>query len=74
MVQVTPRLLEPATVAAKVADCPPWSEALDGVTEMVTTGAGGISDIEALAVLAGFAALVAVTVTVCAVAMVEGAV
>ena len=57
-----------------VTDCPPVSEALDGVTEMATTGAGGTSDIVALAVLVGSAALVAVTVTVCAEAMVAGAV
>jgi hypothetical protein len=41
---------------------------------MVTAGAGGTSDIVALAVLAGSAALVAVTVTVCAEAIVAGAV
>lgn len=57
-----------------VTDCPPVSEALDGATEMVTAGAGGTSDIVALAVLAGSAALAAVTVTVCAEAMVAGAV
>jgi len=57
-----------------VTDCPPVSEALDGVTEMAATGAGGTSDIVALAVLVGSAALVAVTVTVCAEAIVAGAV
>jgi hypothetical protein len=67
-------LLVPLTVAAIVADCPPVSEAVVGVTEMDTAGAGGVSDIAALAVFVGLAALVAVTVTVCAEAMVEGAV
>jgi hypothetical protein len=67
-------LLETVTVAANVADCPPVSEALDGVTEMATAGAGGTSDIAALAVLVASAALVAFTVTACAAAMVEGAV
>ena len=57
-----------------VADCPPVSEVLDGVTEMVTAGAGGTSDTVALAVLVASAALVAFTITVCAEAMVEGAV
>jgi hypothetical protein len=57
-----------------VADCPPVSEAVVGVTEMDTVGAGATSDIAALAVLVASAALVAVTVTVCAEAMVAGAV
>ena len=57
-----------------VTDCPPVSEALDGVTEIATAGAGGTSDIVALAVLVGSAALAAVTVTVCAEAIVAGAV
>jgi hypothetical protein len=67
-------LLEPVTVGVNVTDCPPVSEALDGATEMATAGAGGTSDIVALAVLAGSAALVAFTVTVCAEAIVAGAV
>jgi hypothetical protein len=67
-------LLEPVTVAVNVTDCPPVSEALDGVTEIATAGAGGTSDIVALAVLVGSAALAAVTVTVCAEAIVAGAV
>jgi len=67
-------LLEPVTVAANVADCPPCSEAEDGVIEMVTTGAGGTSDMLALADLVVSAALVAFTVTVCAEEIVAGAV
>jgi hypothetical protein len=67
-------LLVPLTVAAKVADCPLVSEAVDGVTEMETTGAAATSDIAAVAVLVRSAALVARTVTVCAEAMLAGAV
>ena len=73
-VQFTPRLPEPVTVAANVADCPPVSEALVGVTEMAITGAGGTRDMATPAVLVGSAALVASTVTVCAEAMLAGAV
>ena len=62
------------TVGANVADCPPCSEAVEGVTEMVTTGAGGTSEIVELADLVVSATLVAFTVTVCADAMVAGAV
>ena len=72
--QVTLVLLDPATVGTMVADCPPLSEAEVGDTEMETTVAGGTSDIDALAFLVASAALVAVTVTVCAEAMVAGAV
>jgi hypothetical protein len=67
-------LLDPVTVAANVAACPPVSDALVGVTEMDTAGAGGVSDIAARAVFVGSAALVASTVTVCADAMLAGAV
>jgi hypothetical protein len=73
-VQFTPRLLEPVTVAANVADCPPVSDAVVGVTEMATTGAGGTRDMAALAVLVGSATLEASAVTVCAEAMLAGAV
>ena len=57
-----------------VADCPALSEAELGDSEMETVGAGGTSDIDALAFLVVSAALVAVTVTVCAEVMVAGAV
>jgi hypothetical protein len=67
-------LLDPVTVGTMVADCPLLTEAEAGDTEMETVGAGGTSDIDALAVLVASAALVAVTVMVCAEAMVAGAV
>jgi hypothetical protein len=63
-------LLDPLTVALSVADCPPVSEAVEGDTETAT----GTNVSFAVAVIAGTAALAAVTVTVCAEAMVEGAV
>jgi len=72
--QLTEVLLLPVTVAAKVAFCPPLIDVVEGVTEMATTGAGGTSDIEAVAVFAVLAALAAVTMTVCADAIVAGAV
>ena len=59
---------------ANVADWPPVREAVEGVTEIDTEGAAGTSDTVALALLVASAALVAFTVTVCADAMVEGAV
>jgi hypothetical protein len=61
-------------VAANVADCPPLSDAVVGVTEMDTAGAGGVSEMAALAVLVGSATLEAIAVTVCAEAMLAGAV
>jgi hypothetical protein len=61
---VTLVLLDPETVAVIVLDCPPVSEAEVGDTEMVTTGAGGTSDMLALADLVASAALVAFTVMV----------
>jgi hypothetical protein len=61
---VTAVLLDPPTVAANVADCPPVSEAEVGDTEMVTTGAGGTKETLALADLVLSAALVAFTVIV----------
>jgi hypothetical protein len=72
--QFTPVLLDPVTVGIIVADCPPLKEALVGDTEMETVGAGGTNDIDAVAFLVASAALVAVTVTVCAEVMVAGAV
>ena len=72
-VQFTPRLLVPLTVAASVADCPPVSDALDGVTEM-DTGAAATSVMAALVALVGSAALEASTVTVWEEAIVAGAV
>ena len=74
ILQFTPVLLVFAMVAAKVADCPPCSEAEVGDTEMVTAGAGGTSEMVALALFVLSATLVAFTVTVCADAMVAGAV
>ena len=57
-----------------VVDCPAVSEAVAGVTEMETAGAGGTSDIAAVALLVASAALVALTVMVWAEAMLAGAV
>ncbi len=53
-----------------MVDCPPTSETAVGETVMPT----GFNEIVALAVLVASAALVAFTVTVCAEAMVAGAV
>jgi hypothetical protein len=64
-------LLDPATVAVIVLDCPPVSEAEVGDTEMVTTEA--FRETTALAVLELSATLVAFTVTDCAVVTVDGA-
>jgi hypothetical protein len=61
---VTAVLLDPATVAVIVLDLPPASEAEVGDTEMVTTGAGGTSEMLAVADLVASAALVAFTVMV----------
>ena len=71
MVQFTPVLLEPVTVAFNVVDCPPVSEAVEGVTEIDTVGT---SEIGAVSLLVESATLVAFTVTVCADNMVAGAV
>jgi hypothetical protein len=62
-------LLDPLTVALNVVDWPPAREAVAGDTETET----GTSDILELALFVGSAALAAVTVTVCAELMVEGA-
>ena len=67
--QFTLVLLDPVRVAFSVADCPPESDAVVGDTVMET----GTKVILALTVLVGSAALAAVTVTVCAEAMVAGA-
>ena len=67
-------MLDPVTVGIIVADCPLLSEAEVGDTETETTVAGGTNDIDAVAFLVASAALVAVTVTVCAEVMVAGAV
>jgi hypothetical protein len=61
--QFTPVLLVPLTVALRVVDWPPVSEAVEGVSVIDTEG---VNEIEALAFLVPSAALVAVTVTVCA--------
>jgi hypothetical protein len=63
-------LLEPVTVAFNVVDCPPVSEAVVGDTVTAT----GTKLTWALTFFVGSAALAAVTVTVCAEAMVAGAV
>jgi hypothetical protein len=67
---VTLLLLDPVILAVSVVDCPPESDAVEGETVMPS----GVNDIVALAILVASAALVAFTVTVCAEAMVEGAV
>ena len=72
--QFTATLLVPLTAAENVADCPAVSEAPEGVTETDTVGAAATNDIAALAVLVASTALVAVTVTVWAEAIVAGAV
>ena len=53
-------LVEPLTVALNVADCPPVSEAVEGVNVIDTEG---VNEITALALLVLSAALVALTVT-----------
>ena len=67
--QLTDVLLVPVTEAAKVAEAPPPNEAVDGPTVTAT----GIKDTVALAILLGSAALVAITVTVCWLAIIVGA-
>jgi hypothetical protein len=63
-------LLDPVTVAVSVLDCPAESEAEVGDTLKAT----GTSEILEVALLVASAALLAVTVTVWAEAMVAGAV
>jgi hypothetical protein len=69
--QLTAVLLEPVTVAFNVVDCPPVSDAVEGVTDTDTVGT---SDIVAVSLLVESATLVAFTVMVCADNMVAGAV
>ena len=68
--QFTDVLLVPVTVAAKVAEAPTPTDAVDGPSVTAT----GVKDTVALAVLVESATLVAVTVTVCWLAMGMGAV
>jgi hypothetical protein len=70
MDQFTAALLDPVTVGFTVVDCPPVSDAEVGDTEIAT----GVSAMVALALLVASAALVAVTVTVCAEPTTAGAV
>jgi hypothetical protein len=63
-------LLDPLTVALNVADCPPVSEAVEGVIVIDTEG---VNEITALALLVLSAALFAVTVTDWAVVTSAGA-
>jgi hypothetical protein len=70
---VTLWLLDPLTAALSWTDFPADTDAVAGVTEMATAGVA-VSEIVALAVFVESAALAAVTVTVCAEAMVDGAV
>ena len=73
--QVTAVFESPLTVAAKVALCPPWSDALVGDTLMVSAEGGvAVKVTVAVAVLVGSATLDAVIVTVCGLEMVAGAV
>jgi hypothetical protein len=71
---VTAVLLVPVTVGVNVADCPADNEAIEGAIVIDTLAAGGTSEMVALALLVASAALVTFTVTVCAEAMVAGAV
>ncbi len=70
MDQVTLVLLDPVTVATKVEDFPPVSDAEVGETVIAT----GTKDIAAVALLLVSAALTAFTEMVCAEAIVAGAV
>jgi hypothetical protein len=64
-------LLDPLTVAVNVLDFPPVSEAAEGVMLIDTEG---VNETVALALLVLSAALVALTVTDCAVVTNAGAV
>jgi hypothetical protein len=64
-------LLDPLTVALSVVDCPPVSEAVEGVIVMDTEA---VNETVALALLALSATLVALTVTDWAVVTSAGAV
>ncbi len=63
-------MLDPLTVALNVADWPPVRDAVEGVIVIDTEG---VNEITALALLVLSAALVAVTVTDCAVVTSAGA-
>jgi hypothetical protein len=67
--QVTAPLLVPVTEELKVADAPPPSDTEAGPIVTAT----GVRDTRALAVLVESAALVAVTVIVCGLAIIAGA-
>jgi hypothetical protein len=64
-------LLDPLTVALNVVDCPAWSEAVVGVM-LIDTEA--VNETTALELFVPSAALVALTVTDCAVVTSAGAV
>lgn len=68
--QLTPALLVPPRLTLKVVDWPPPSEAVVGEMLIET----GVKETVTLALLVESAALVAFTVTVCADAMIAGAV
>ena len=72
--QLTAVFVVPVTLDANGTDCPAESEAVEGDSETLMTGAGGTSEMLAVAVLAEFATLVAVTVTTSAAEMLVGAV
>ena len=69
--QVTPLLVEPLTVAV---NCWVWERVIDAVEGVTDTETVGVSATVAVADLVGSATLVACTVTVCAAAMLAGAV
>jgi hypothetical protein len=68
--QLTPVLLDPVTAAFSAMDCPFVSDAVEGVNVIATEG---FKEIKELALLLLSAALVAFTVTVCAVEITAGA-
>lgn len=76
--QVTAVLVVPLTVGVKVTLCPPSSDLLPGDKLILTVGAGvedtGFNISETVAFLLGCASLVAVTVSVCCVVTLAGAV
>jgi hypothetical protein len=72
--QFTLVLLDPLTVALNVLDCPPVSEAEEGVMLIDTEDTDGVNDTMAVALLVLSAALVALTVTDCDVVTNAGAV
>ena len=69
--QTTPVFVVPVTEAVSACDCKAINVAVEGVTEMVT---GGTRVKVEYAVLVGSAALVAVTMMVCGLVMIAGAV